>query len=150
MVLRGDRAEKILQDVRGDIYGELVFVRAGAKSGRAGDFPDLAGRGRRRVAAERASDSERHVSAGEAWHGVCSVRARRGGGANDWAVAGRVDHGPFFLEMDFLHQRTGGEHFASADKLLDQRRAVHEEVESESGMPDRLHRDWVDQPGSGK
>src|SRR5258708_35083426 len=91
MVLRGDRAEKILHDVRGDIYGELVFVRAGAEPGRAGDFPDLAGRGRRGLAAKRASDSERHVSAGEAWHGVCGVWARRGGGANDWAMAGRSE-----------------------------------------------------------
>src|SRR5260370_31988821 len=78
------------------------------------------------------------------------VRARGRWRANDWAGGGRVDHGQFFLEMYFLHQRTGGDHFASADKLLDQRPAVHEEVESESGFPDRLHRYWVDQPGSGK
>src|SRR6202158_1698568 len=104
MVLRADRPEKLLHGVRGAVYGELVFVRTGTEPGRAGDFPNLAGRGGRRLAAERTSDSERYVSAGEAWHGVCDVWARCGCGANDWAMAGRLDHGQFFVEMDFLRR----------------------------------------------
>src|SRR5437870_204048 len=110
-------------------------------------LPHLAGRGRRGVAAERASDLERHFRAGEAWHGVCGVWARRGCGANHRAVAGRMDYRQLFVEMDFLHQRTGGDRFAGADQLFDQRPAVYEESECESGIPDRLHRHRVDQPG---
>ena len=147
MVFGINRAEAVLHDVRGDFYAEFVLVRACAEPGRAGDFPDLAGRGRRGVAAERASDLERHFRAGEAWHGVCGVWARRGCGANHRAVAGRMDYRQLFVEMDFLHQRTGGDHFAGADQLFDQRPAVYEESECESGIPDRLHRHRVDQPG---
>src|SRR5713226_1319819 len=88
MVFRTDRAEEVLHDVRGDFHGEFVFVRAGTEPRRAGDIPDLAGRRRRRLAAERASDSERYVSPREAWHGVCSVWTCGCCGANDRAVAG--------------------------------------------------------------
>src|SRR5258708_20731950 len=56
MVLRADRTEEVLHDVRGHFYREFVFVRLGAEPGRAGDFPDFAGCGRRRIAAKRASD----------------------------------------------------------------------------------------------
>ncbi len=77
MVFGINRAEKVLHVVRGDIYGEFVPVWAGAEPGRAGDFPDFAGGRRWRIAAQRASDFERYVSAREAWHGVCSVRASR-------------------------------------------------------------------------
>src|ERR1700739_5004403 len=102
MVFRIDRAEEVLHDVRGDIYGELVFMRVGPQPGGARDFPDFAGPRGRRVATEGASDSERYISAGEARHGVCRLRAGRGGGTNHWTVAGRMDHGQFFLEMDLL------------------------------------------------
>ena len=120
-------AQTVLHDVRGGVHGEFVFVRAGAEPGSAGALPDFAGRGRRRIAAERAGDSERHVFAREAWHGVCSVRTCGGCCANDRAVAGRMDYGQFFMEMDFLHQRAGGNYFADPDEFLDQRSAVHEE-----------------------
>src|SRR5260370_22719601 len=126
MVFRAHRAEALLYGVRGYFYGEFVFVRAGAEPRRAGDFPDLARRGRRWVAAERAGDFERHVSAGEARHGVRRVRARRRCGANDWAVARRLDHGQFFVEMDFLHQRAGRNPLAAAYELFGKRPAVNE------------------------
>src|SRR5258708_39120874 len=107
MVFRADWAEEVLHDVRGDLHGEFVFVRAGAEPGRTGDFPDFAGRWWRRVAAKRAGHSERYISAGETRHGICRVCTRGGRGADDWTVAGRLDHGQFFVEMDFLHQCAG-------------------------------------------
>src|SRR6266851_7825601 len=99
MVFGSDRAEKVLYGVRGAVYREFVFVRAGAEPGRTGGFPHPAGRGRWRLAAKRAGDFERHVSAGKARHGVCGVRACGGGGADDWTVAGRLDYRQFFMEM---------------------------------------------------
>src|SRR5260370_40908760 len=118
MVFGTDRAEEVLHDVRGDFYGEFVFVRAGAEPGRSGGFSDFARRGRRRVAAERASHSERYVSTGEARHGVCGVWTRGGGSANDRPVAGRLGYRQFFLEVDFLHQRAGWNGLATAAKLF--------------------------------
>src|SRR5207237_816642 len=107
--------QAVLYDLRGVVHGEFVPVRIGAEPGRAGAVQDFAGRGRGRFAAKRAGDFERHVSAGKAGDGVRGVRDRGGRGADDWAMAGRMDYRQFFVEMDFLHQHSGGNNFASFD-----------------------------------
>ena len=146
MVFRIDRAEAVLHGLRRALHGEFVFVRARAEPRRARAFPDFARSGRRRIAAERAGHLERHVSAGETRHGVRRLRNRRRGGADDWAMAGRLDYGQFFVEMDFLHQRAGRNHFAAADVGADFGPAVHETDEHQERIPNRLHRDRLDQP----
>ncbi len=104
----------VLHDVRGDLHGEFVFVRAGAKPGRAGFVPRAARNRRRRIATERTGDFERHVFARKARHGVRGVWTRGGCGADDRAVAGRMDHRQFFVALDFLYQRAGGNYFADS------------------------------------
>src|SRR6202161_4162380 len=105
---------------------------------------------RRRIAAERTGDPERYVFAGKARHGVRGVWTRRGCSADDRAVAGRMDHRQFLLALDFLYQRSGGNHFADPDVIPGQRSAVHEESQPEGRIPDRLHRNRVDQPWLGQ
>src|SRR5262249_3734730 len=66
-------------------------------------------------------------------------------GADDWAVARRMDHRQFFVEMDFLHQRTGGNHFFASDVCINQRSAVYEETEAVRRISSGLHRNRTDQ-----
>src|SRR5579864_200172 len=148
LVLVLDRAEAVLYVVRGAVHGELIFVRAGAEPWRTGAVPHFAGRGWRRIAAERAGHLERHVFAGEARNGFCGLRNRRGGGADHRSVAGRLDHRQFFLALDFLYQRAGGNHFAVADLGAHFRSAVHETRQHQERIPHRLHWHRLDQPGT--
>ncbi len=60
--------------------------------GRVGGVPRAARRGRRRVAAQRAIDSGRYVSSGEARHGIRGLWNGGGGGAGHRPYAGRLDH----------------------------------------------------------
>src|SRR5277367_2408048 len=136
MAFRTHWAEAVLHVVRGFVYREFVFVRAGAEPWRAGIFPDFAGRGRRRIAAKRAGDFERYVFAGETRDGFCGLWNCGGCGADDWAVAGRMDYRQFFLEMDFLYQRARGNYFADPDVLLDFGSAVHEAGKRQERIPD--------------
>src|SRR5438477_177348 len=69
-------------------------------------------------------------------------------GADEWAVAGRMDYGQFFVEMDFLHQHPGGNNFAALDVCTGKRSTVHEKGESERRIPRGLHRNRIDQPGA--
>ena len=104
-----DWTQTVLHVVRGAVYGEFVFVRTGAEPGRAGAVPHSAGCRRRRSAAQRTGNFERHVQHREARHGVCGVRHRRRRRADDRAVAGRLDHRQLFVALDFLYQRAGRE-----------------------------------------
>ena len=124
-------------------------MRVGAEPGHAGIFQDFAGRGRRRIAAQRTSHFERHVFVRETRHGLCGVRACGGGGSHDRAVAGRLDHRQFFVALDFLYQRAGGYYFADSDEFSGERPAAHEARQCEERIPHRLHRYRADQPGFG-
>src|SRR5260370_16989569 len=52
--------------------------------------------------------------------------------------------------MAFLQKGAGGNPSRFADELLGKRPAVHEEIESKSGISNRLYRDRIDQPGPRK
>jgi len=70
LAVDADRAQALLHDLRGAVHRQLVSVRAGAQPRHADLLPRLAGRRRRRAAAERAGDPRRHLPAAEARHGV--------------------------------------------------------------------------------
>src|SRR5258707_15287645 len=150
LVLRDDRAKALLHVVRSVVYGQLVPMWPGAEPWRAGALPHSARRRRRRIATKRAGHPERYLFTREAWHGVCSVRNSGRRSSHHWPLAGRLDHGQFFLEMDFLHQRASGDHFAAVDLVAHQGSAVYETREPEERLSHRLHWHRADQPWPGQ
>src|SRR5882762_8750268 len=150
MVLLLDWAQTVLYVVRRAVHGQLISVRFGAEPGRARAFPYFARYRRRWFAAQRAGHLERHVFGRKARHGLRSVRNRGGRRADHRSLARRLDHGQFFVALDFLHQRSGGNHFAFADLRADQRSAVHEARQPQERLPYRLHRHRIDQFGPGQ
>src|ERR1700676_4048051 len=148
LVLFVDRTEAVLHVVRGAVYGEFVLVRAGAKPRRTRAVSHLARRGGGRFAPQRAGHFERYVFTGEARHGFRGLRNRRGGGSHHRSLAWRLDYRQFFMALDFLHQRAGGNYFAAADFRADYRSAVHEARQHQERIPHRLHRHRIDQPGT--
>ena len=107
--------------------GMLIFFRV------------LQGVGRRRTAAERASDSGGHVSAEASADGVRRLRHGGGAGAGHRADARRMDHRQFQLALDFLHQYSRRNHFAVPHEPADHRSPVHEGRKTQ-GIQRRLHR----------
>src|SRR5882672_2789079 len=150
MVLFLGWAQAVLHVLRRAVHGQLVSVRPGAEPGRARDFSYFTRYRRWWFAAQRAGHLERHVFGRKARHGLRSVRNRGGRRADDRPLARRLDYGQFFVALDFLYQRAGGNHFAFADLRTNQRSALHEARQPQKRFPDRLHRHWPDQLGPGQ
>src|SRR6266404_131713 len=150
MFLLPDWAQAVFYVVRRAVHGQLVSLRPGTELRRARAFPYFARYRWWRFAAQRAGHFERYVCGRKAGHGFRGVRNRGGRRADDRSLARRLDHGQFFLALDFLHQRAGGNHFAFADFRTHQRSAVHEARQPQERLPDRLHRHRINQLGPGQ
>jgi len=112
MVFRADRAEAVLHDVRGDLYGEFVFVRAGLRAWAClvmfRILQGVGGGGLQPSEQAILNDTFPLEKRGIAFavYGLAVVVS-----AHHWPVVRWLDHGQFFLEMDFLHQRARLEFF---------------------------------------
>ena len=98
--------KRFYHDLRGHLHRLFLPVRHCSQPRPAGLLPHLAGRGRRRAAADFAGDSGGKLSQGKTGHGDGGLWHGRGRGAHHRSHAGRLDHGQLHLAMDFLHQHS--------------------------------------------
>ena len=113
------RPQAFLHGLCRAVHDQFVSVRVRAQSPHADHLPHSSGRGRRRLAAERAGHSRRYFRSRQARHGICRLWHRGGHGAGHRSDARRLDHRQFQLALDFLHQYPGRHSFAPADVAAD-------------------------------
>ena len=111
-------------------------------------LPRSARRGRRRIAAQRAGDSRRHVSSRQTRHGICGLWHGGGHGAGDRPNSGRMDHRQLHLALDFLHQYSGRNSFDPAHLAPDSGSALLQAPQAERDS-DRLRRPGICRLGPG-
>ena len=109
------RTQEFLHGLCRAVHDQFVPVRARPQSRHAHLLPRPSGRGRRRLAAERAGHPRRYLSSRQARHGIRCLWHRGGDGSGHRSYARWLDHRQLHLALDFLHQYPGRHSFAFAD-----------------------------------